>query len=147
MHRTTSIALVALLALAGPAAAAGVSVTLAQDRFAADEPVEFWVSNETPDLIQFGSSAPYTVKNTETGQVIPFVGLAVMIPLEPGATQTFTIRPGDLAPAPYELVVTWFDKNWNHVSASATFTVDRVDDQTPAGASTVGRTKGRYRER
>lgn len=142
--RTLQIAVVLALCAAGPAMA-GVTLTPADDSFTAGTDIVFTVENGTAEGISFGSSAPYELKNLDTGESISFIGLTVVIPLAAYASREFTI-PGDaIDPGRYEIELAYFDKDYGIHLLSAEITVTSDDAQTPGQMDSIGRAKSRYR--
>jgi len=131
-----------VLGMAIPASA--LVLTLAQDTFGPQEDIEVLAHNESNLLVSFPSSAPFIARNLETDEIITFIGLAVIIPLQPGAQKSFVIHGGVLHPGRWELEFRYWENEERMRSSSIVFTI-RESDSSPTPHGSMGRLKDRYR--
>lgn len=143
MLRRSILALVSVLALALPASA--LELTMSQDTFEPQEDIEVLAYNETTKLVSFPSSAPYVARNLETGEVVGFIGLTVIIPLAPGERTSFMIMGGQLAPGRWALDVQYWEDGELSCCDSVEFTISATGG-TPTDTSSVGQLKDQYRD-
>lgn len=142
VHRSI-LALVSVLALALPASA--LELTMAQYTVGPQDDIEVLAFNETTKLLSFPSSAPYLARNLDTGEEVGFVGLAVMIPLEPGERTSFMIIGGQLVPGRWELEFQYWEDGQLSCCDSVEFTI-LATGGAPTGATSVGQLKDHYRD-
>ena len=74
--------LATLLLLFAALPASALELHTDKDVYAPGEDIQISAFNDSSRLVSFGSSAPYYARNVDTGQIVHFVGLAVMIYLD-----------------------------------------------------------------
>jgi hypothetical protein len=113
-----------------------------KDVYAPGEDIQISAFNDSSRLVSFGSSAPYYARNVDTGQIVHFVGLAVMIYLEPGERTSFGILGGHLGAGTWSLEFRYWEDEVEHCCQSVAFKVN--GSGTPVDQVPVSRLKARY---
>ena len=127
-----------ILTLAAPALA--VVVTPTQPVFHAGDRIEFSVLNDGFDTIHFPSSVPFVLHNLDTNEAFSFIGLTIVIPLEPGNTSMFGVSSEKLTLGTYEIILTYYGDAGQKFTATATFDLE-------VGADVLSRSMGQLKFR
>jgi hypothetical protein len=142
MARAGLITTLLIVSLAAPALA--IVVTPTQPVFHTGDRIEFSVLNDGISTIHFPSSAPFVLHNFNTGEVFSFIGLTVIIDLDPGNTTTFGVSSETLTPGTYEIILNYYDDVWDRFTVStATFILEVLAD---VSADSMGQLKSRFQE-
>ena len=130
-----------ILLLAAPAMA--VVVTPAAAVFHTGEVIELSVLNDGATPIHFGSSVPFVLHNLDTDEVFSFLALAVIINLDPGETEPFSVGSDAMTPGNYEIILHYYNDAWDQFTVTANFEFKvEVDVESP----TLGHLKLRFRD-
>jgi len=130
-----------ILTLAVPALA--IVVTPTEPVFHTGDMIEFSVLNDSFRTIHFPSSAPFVLHNLDTNEVFSFIGLTIVIPLEPGSTSWFGVSSEELTLGTYEIILRYYDDGWNRFVATGEFVLKAIVD---VPASSMGLLKSRFQK-
>lgn len=138
------VALLILLSVLLPASSAtALELTPSQETFAPDEDIEIVAYNDTLTNLMFGSSAPYVARNLDTGDVVHFIGLAIVLDLPPGERMTFGILGGELWPGPWSIDFRYWEGDYELRGQSVEISVV-PSEGTSADELPVSAVKTRY---
>ena len=135
------ITILLILTLAAPALA--IVVTPTQAVYRPGDMIEFSVLNDGLSTIHFPSSVPFVLHNIDTGEVFSFIGLTIVIPLEPGNTTMFGVSSERLTPGTYEIILDYYNDAWAKSTATANFVFDAMLD---VPANSIGQLKLGFQE-
>jgi hypothetical protein len=138
------VAILVLLSVLLPASSSlALELTPSQESFAPDEDIEILARNDTPTTVIFGSSAPYVARNLGTGDVVDFVGLAIVFDLPPGEEMTFGILGGALWPGAWSIDFRYWEGDYVRCEQSVVIHV-ATSQGTSAHELPVSAVKTRY---
>jgi hypothetical protein len=130
-----------ILTLAAPALA--IVVTPTQPVFHSGDMIEISVLNDSFDTIHFSSSVPFVLHNLDTNEVFRFIGLTIVISLEPGNTSVFGVSSENLTLGTYEIILSYYSDAGEKFTASATFDLEVGTDVL---SRSMGQLKFRFQE-